>query len=63
MMRRLGFAILFGLLCLPRAGQAATYYVANHVRTDTGGEFIFAGASILTNRVFRHLPNPNCADF
>jgi hypothetical protein len=24
---------------------------------DTGGEFIFAEASILTNRVFRHLPN------
>jgi hypothetical protein len=33
---------------------------SNHVRTDTGGEFMFAGASILTNRVFKHLPNLNC---
>jgi hypothetical protein len=30
---------------------------------DTGGKFIFAEASILTNRVFRHLPNLNCNYF
>jgi hypothetical protein len=30
---------------------------------DTGGEFIFVEASILTNRVFRHVANLQCAYF
>jgi hypothetical protein len=34
-----------------------------YTNTDTGGECIFAEASILTNQVFRHLPNMNGADF
>ena len=36
---------------------------ATSINVDTGGEFIFAEASILTNRVFRHLPNLQCAYF
>jgi hypothetical protein len=30
---------------------------AKRVTTDTGGEFIFAGASTLTSQGFRHRPN------
>jgi hypothetical protein len=33
------------------------------VTTDTGGEFIFSGATTLTTAVFKHLPKVNRAYF